>query len=813
MKKFSEKLARFIQRHPVWIIVTAVLFSAAAVPGITLLETETGFSALISNNDKISVDTARYEAQFGGESINVLITGNIDAVFSSDNLKAFVQFENSVNADSHYQAVQGPLTILNIAVEKAEQSALAFQQQVLYLQEQAAEEARTMAAAAGLDEAQQELAAEEAKAGVLAGLQPQLEAFAQIGELSLENPVFVRSVLYDNTGAINPELARFVPDDNHAIVSIIPDGNMSDAEKLEATRVIEEILSESGLSGIEASVVSYPEIIDSIAAGLADNLKILLGLSVLAMIIILYLLFRVRWRLLPLVMVGISALWTFGLMGYLSIPLTMTSMAVLPILIGLGIDFSIQFQNRYQEELIQSRKVDEAVVTALSHMVPLVGIALMATIIGFITLYISEIPMIRDFGLVLAIGIVISYVVGLFLLHSIIALADRKTPVDKLTKTAAKESRRINKVLTGLGRLAIRHTAWIFIISVLFAAGGGWVDHLLPVNTDYEQLMQQDSPALQELRDLRDILGVGGSITLMIEGDGLDSAEKLSWMNNFENEIVDSHPEILSVNSPAAIVSRTNGGVIPPQQQIDIVLEATPGIFRDRVISNDGKAASLSFTIRYITLEEVHGLIADILERAEAPEGITVSPVGSMVTGAKIMDSVVNSRMTMNIICLSAIFLILLVVYRRLDRTIFSVIPVAVVIAWSSLDMYLTGIPINPLTAILGVLVIGICTEFMILLTGRYEEEKSRGLALEEAMVTAISHIGRAIIASAVTTLGGFGVLIASDFVMIRDFGIVTLIGVLLCLVITITVMPGIIVWYDTLRLKRQARKEAEKAN
>jgi len=110
------------------------------------------------------------------------------------------------------------------------------------------------------------------------------------------------------------------------------------------------------------------------------------------------------------------------------------------------------------------------------------------------------------------------------------------------------------------------------------------------------------------------------------------------------------------------------------------------------------------------------------------------------------------------------------------------------------------GRGLNPLTAILGVLIIGICTEFMVLLMGRYEEEKRRGVSPKEAMVTAISKIGRAITTTALTTLGGFGVLIVSSFVMIRDFGIATVVSVFLSLLITITVMPGLIVWYDNWR-------------
>jgi hydrophobe/amphiphile efflux-3 (HAE3) family protein len=395
--------------------------------------------------------------------------------------------------------------------------------------------------------------------------------------------------------------------------------------------------------------------------------------------------------------------------------------------------------------------------------------------------------------------------VGLFLLHSIVYLADRNKPLDQLREAALKASSRIERVLLRLGKLAINHTLWIFIIALLFAVGGGIVDHMLPTNTDYEELMPQDNEVLQELREFREIIGAGGSIHFMVEAEDITSPEILTWMKNFQEEMNETYPEIITTSSVAGIIFEAAGD-IPSSTQINMILENTPDKYLEKVISADRKMADLSFTFHYIPVKEIYELVQHVQEDVILPEGVTMSPVGSYVMGAWTMDAMVGSRMTMNLICLGAIFLILLLIYRRLDYTLFSVIPVGVVIAWSSLDMYLIGIPLNPLTAILGVIVIGICTEFMVLLTGRYNEEKNNGLPPEDAMVTAISKIGRAITTTAMTTLGGFGVLIASNFVIIREFGIATLLGVLLCLVITITVMPGIIVWYDTLRSRRMSR-------
>jgi predicted RND superfamily exporter protein len=114
--------------------------------------------------------------------------------------------------------------------------------------------------------------------------------------------------------------------------------------------------------------------------------------------------------------------------------------------------------------------------------------------------------------------------------------------------------------------------------------------------------------------------------------------------------------------------------------------------------------------------------------------------------------------------------------------------------------MYSLGVPLNPMTQILGVIVIGTVTEYTVIILNRYRQEKALGEPPAEAMATAVSRVGRAVIASAATTLGGFAVLIASDFVMLRDFGIATVIGIVLCIISAMMVMPPLIVWLDERR-------------
>ena len=82
-----------------------------------------------------------------------------------------------------------------------------------------------------------------------------------------------------------------------------------------------------------------------------------LGLAALAvMAVVLSFIFRVRWRLLPLLAVLIGVLWAFSMLGLIGIDLSLVTISGLPILIGLGIDFAIQIHNRVEEEVVLDKE-------------------------------------------------------------------------------------------------------------------------------------------------------------------------------------------------------------------------------------------------------------------------------------------------------------------------------------------------------------------------------------------------------------------------------------------------------------------------
>ena len=122
------------------------------------------------------------------------------------------------------------------------------------------------------------------------------------------------------------------------------------------------------------------------------------------MVVILLVLFDVRWRLLPLAVILIGVIWAFGLAGYLGIPLTLVTIAGLPVMLGVGIDYAIQMHARVEEEVVIDREAHPIQETA-RNLCPALLVVTFDAIFAFAALRFAKVPMIRDFGLLLAVGI------------------------------------------------------------------------------------------------------------------------------------------------------------------------------------------------------------------------------------------------------------------------------------------------------------------------------------------------------------------------------------------------------------------------
>jgi predicted RND superfamily exporter protein len=158
-------------------------------------------------------------------------------------------------------------------------------------------------------------------------------------------------MLYDDNGNLRVMFKELISQDKYMTFIVKLKGDVDDTAKSKISASIKDFVNKNPMESIQTVVSGKPVLDNAIRTSMKDSMKKMMGLSIIFMIIVLLITFRVKWSLLPLVAILIAVVGTVGLMGWLNIPVTMVSMAVFPILIGMGIDYSIQFQSRYVEEM------------------------------------------------------------------------------------------------------------------------------------------------------------------------------------------------------------------------------------------------------------------------------------------------------------------------------------------------------------------------------------------------------------------------------------------------------------------------------
>ena len=161
------------------------------------------------------------------------------------------------------------------------------------------------------------------------------------------------------------------------------------------------------------------------------------------------------------------------------------------------------------------------------------------------------------------------------------------------------------------------------------------------------------------------------------------------------------------------------------------MLDAVPPYFSQAILSRsraEGDVASVSFLIPVMPLDEQEALIDEIRAELDPPEGISAEVVGLPVLAADANSELSGSRYWLTLAGLLAVGLVLLAVYRSASRALVPLLPIALATGWSALVLEAVDIPLNPMSATLGALVIAVATEFSVILSARYHEEREAGV-------------------------------------------------------------------------------------
>ena len=610
-------------------------------------------------------------------------------------------------------------------------------------------------------------------------------------------------------------MERYLPSQLMTISAItLEPGVSSDVQNQVLTNLKSLISITDPPPGLSVTLSGTPAFQMEMQEEMGASMGTLIMAAMLLMVLAVGLLFsHVRYRLLPVAVVAVGLILTFGFMGIFGIPISMTVIGAFPVLIGIGIDYAIQFHSRL-DETIRHAPLGEAVTAAVARAGPSILIAMGATSMGFIAMLFGPVPMVADFGITCTIGVVCCFIAALVIVPTF-ALIMRYRPKARRGADAAsceldwkgcEEPPQHAKTGSGsliekydilLGRLAYfiaKHPVPVILLCGLIALTGLQLDAQVPVNADEETFVPSDMPALLDMKKITRTMGSTSSIPVVISSDNILDGETLTWIRDFgDYEMRDDR--ITGVASIATLLAQYNGGTVPANEaEVAAVLERIPQDTRDRYLNGNTEAV-MEFSTVDMEMDVTRSFVEDMeadLAWQEPPVGVTARVTGTMEMFAALMDDIRMSKTSMTITGFVFILAFLLLVYRKV-RAVSPLIPIVFIVGWNGAIMYLFGLDYSPLTAVLGSMSIGVASEYTILIMERCEEERAKGLDIYEAIQTSVQKIGTAITVSGLTTVFGFSALILSAFNMIANFGLVTVITVAFSLIGAICIMPAVI--------------------
>ncbi|WP_277541849.1 efflux RND transporter permease subunit [Haloarcula laminariae] len=569
-------------------------------------------------------------------------------------------------------------------------------------------------------------------------------------------------------------------------------------------------------------------------------------LTVPAAILFILFFLAIAYRDLADMALGLGALfmaivWTFGFMGLAGIPFSQMLIAVPPLLLAVGIDFGIHAVNRYREERDGGTDIGQSMRVTTDQLLVAFGIVTGTTVIGFLANLSSDLPPIRDFGYVAAVGIIFTFLIfGVFLPAAKVEL-DRlreEYPIPTFSQNPlGSEGSRLSGVLRGGVVIAERAPVAFLLVTLVVTAGAGVYatdistsfsqDDFLPPeeNPDWiESLPEPFAPSEYTVTGTTNFLEErftttqGGGVTVYVEGpmrqdDALeqiyragddppesfvreDGRAKSSSIVTVVRDRAERDPQF------RALVSRNdhNDNGVPDDDLGEIYDYLLSSSSRDAAlnyITEDYRSARITYEVEADAGDgEVTSDARDVADRFR----FEATATGSTVVFQAVSDVIFESAIVSLAIALSgtAVFLVFIywVIEGRASLGLVNIVPVVVTVALLAGTMRYLGIPLNAITGTMLALTIGLGVDYSVHVVHRFADEHHHH-DLVTALDRTVRGTGGALLGSMLTTVFGIGVLALAVFPAIGQFGILTALSIIYAFFTSLLVLPSaLVLWH-----------------
>ena len=552
----------------------------------------------------------------------------------------------------------------------------------------------------------------------------------------------------------------------------------------------------------ELHITGSPVMVADATDYMKNDLQKLLPFVIGAILIILYLSFRsIRGVLLPISTVLISVVWAVGLQSILGKSLSLVSTVLPVLLVSVGSAYAIHVVARYYEELKEGYDIEKAVENTIKK----VGIAVImaggTTMIGFASLFFSDLVIIQDFALGTAFGVGIALLTAILFIPAV--LYKMKAPSH--LKAAEKRAFSTN-FFEGIYKIVRYRRRAIIVLVIIIIVLSAWVLPKLKPNTNYISYFKKDSPTRIATEKVDDKFGGSQPLNVVVHGN-IKNPDLLKRMRDFQDEIKD----VKTVNNPLSIVTlfrqenrALNGDkkemeVIPETEnkiaQYLLLLEMSDKKMLENYLTFDYEQSNIQMTMETMSSTEQKEKVTEVRSLIDKHFGdeYEVELTGIPELGNEVTDLVVSGQIKSLISAIAFTFLVTSILLKSIKRGFFCSLPIALTVLINFGIMGWLGISLDIATVMVASIAVGIGVDYSIHIFTRYLEEKEEKETEVEALKEAIFTVGRANLYNAIAVIAGFCIILLSSFPPLITFGGLTAITMVISFIGALIILPSLI--------------------
>jgi len=574
-----------------------------------------------------------------------------------------------------------------------------------------------------------------------------------------------------------------------------------------------------------------PMIVDDMMSFIKNDI-VVFGMGVLVFIIAtLWFVFKkIVWIIVPISSCFFSVLIMMGLLGLLGWKVTVISSNFIALMLILTMAMNIHMSTRFLQLTKEKPNLDkkEIILQTTSKMFWPILYTVLTTVCAFLSLIFSEIKPIIDFGWMMTLGLIVSFIVTFSLLPTLISF---------VSDLSVNINENKDSIFTSLlGKISINNKSLIFITTtIIFFISIVGISRL-EVENSFINYFSKNTEIYKGMKLIDEKLGGTTPLEVIIkfpkkndndvdeedeweenEAEGDDSKywftkDKIDKIDKVHNYL-DSLPaigKVLSFSSIIQVATNLNDNKPLGSLEMGVLYSKIPDSIRkeivDPYISIADSEARISIRIKdskegLRRNELINQIKNDLVNKIGLKEE-EYRLAGVLILFNNLLQSLFKSQILTLGFVMIGIFAMFFVLFKNIKLSLIGVVPNFIAAFFILGIIGLAEIPLDMMTITIAAITIGIAVDNSIHYIYRFKEEYSKINDYKLTLKKCHSTVGVAILNTSITIVFGFSILVLSNFIPTIYFGIFTGIAMLLAMISVLTLLPALLLVFKPFKIK-----------